>query len=204
MPLHKKIMTSLARGLIFILLGVTAFSINLPAYADPIEAQWQVHQFRFRYSGFNTHYTCDGIKRTLKRLLRLVGARDDVRIESSCHNPARVQRFHRVLLAFAIPVAADKTDISREIIPAEWQEVRIVGNISRYMDAGDCELIDQFYRQVLSKLSVRKVKKSLFCTPRGQGLSTLNIRMITLKALEKAKLEEGQSDTQAHGHKQEN
>ncbi len=189
-------MTNLARHFIFIMLAVTGFSINSSAYAEIIEAQWEAHQIRFRYSGFSSHYTCDGIRSTLKRLLKLLGARDDVRVESSCIDHLRPQRFHRTLLAFAMPVPADKTDISREIIPAEWQEVRITGVSSRYLDAGDCELVEQFQRQVLPKLSARNKKKKLRCIPYRHQLNTLNIKMIALKALEKTELEAEQDDLQ--------
>ena len=178
-----------SRQLIFALIAISGFGANIAVQAEILEAQWEVHQIRFRYVGFSTHYTCDGVERTVKRLLKLMGARNDVRVESSCFSQNSVQRFHKLLLAFAMPVPADKTDISREIIPAEWQEVRIVGNLSRYLDAGDCELLEQFQRQVLPHLQVRDLNSKLNCVPYRRQFNSLRFRMSALKALEKPKLE---------------
>ncbi len=173
-----------------LVLAVTLiFSTSFPVRTETIDAQWEVHQIRFRYAGFSSHYTCDGIERTVKRLLILMGARGDVRVESKCNGRNRVQAFHDLLLAFAIPVPADKTDIDKEIIPAEWQEVRITGKLSRYLDAGDCELLEQFQRYVLPQLNVRSLKKNIHCIPNRLTTTGLNLRMLALKTLKKEGLE---------------
>ena len=182
-------MTKNSRHLIFALIVAGGISTNYSAQAEILEAQWEVHQIRFRYTGFSTHYTCDGIESALKRLLLLLGARDDVRVESSCLGNSNVQRFHRLLLAFAMPVPADKTDISREIIPAQWQDVRVTGIMSRHLDAGDCELLEQFQRQVLPHLQVRNLTRKIHCFPYRRAFNNLNIRMSALKVLEKTELE---------------
>jgi hypothetical protein len=175
---------------------ILAFCPPLAANEEILEAQWEVHQVKFRYVGFSTLYTCDSIERTLIRLLKLLGARDDVRAEASCSHGSQPDRFHRVKLAFAIPVPADKTDISREIIPAKWEEVKIVSHRSRHLDTGDCELLEQFERQVLSSLQVRNISRKTRCIPRQQNLSIASLRLTTLKALEKVELEEGRSEEQ--------
>lgn len=182
------------RLLIFALIACSGFSLNFSVSAENLEAQWEVQQIRFRYTGFSTFYTCDGIERKLRRLLILLGARDDARVEALCNNQNRVDRFHKLQLAFAMPVPADKTDISREIIPAEWQDVRIIGKLSRYLDAGDCELLDQFQRQVLPHLQVRVLKKRLYCIPNRREMNNLGLRISALKALEKTELEDGRND----------
>lgn len=178
--------------------------INMPLRAEVTEAQWQVYQVRYFYDNDYSHYTCDGIRLKLKRLLMLLGARNDVRVESPCPNEGRnlrsryvrrLQRSHSIQLAFAMPVPADKTDISREIIPAEWQETRIVGNLSRYLDAADCELLARFQRQVLPYLRVRSDSINLHCGRYHRGYGVMNtyrsirVRMTALKALEKTDLE---------------
>ncbi len=178
------------------LIVVSGFGAGSAVQAEILEAQWEVHQIRFRYVAFSTFYTCDGVERTLKRLLKLLGARDDVRVESICANPNRVQRFHKILLAFAMPVPADKSDLSREIVPAEWQEVRIVGNLSRYLDAGDCDLLEQFQRQVLPHLQVRQLKRKLNCIPSRRQYNNMRLRATALKVLDQTKLEQIQKQTQ--------
>ena len=180
--------------LITCLILITASGATLSVKAEILEAQWQAHQVRFRFVGMSTAYTCDSIERTLTRLLRLLGARDDVRAQSTCTNGSRLNRFHRVKLAFAMLVPADKTDISREIIPAEWQDVRIVGTLSRYLDPGDCELLEQFDRQVLRQLQVRNLNKRIRCFPYRGEFSNIRLNLTALKALEITELEEGRSE----------
>ena len=163
-----------------------------------------VRNVKFYYDSSSNHYSCDGIRRKLKRLLILLGARHDVRVESSCPNEGRnlrnnyvrrLQRTHNVRLAFAMPVPADKTDISREIIPAEWRETRVVGKLSRYLNAADCELLARFQRQVMPYLHVRSDSNNLHCTQQRGGYDIMNnygsirVRMTALKALEKTELE---------------
>lgn len=186
-------MTKYIRNLLLALIAISGFSSSFFVRAEILEAQWEVHQVRFRFVGLSTAYTCDSIESNLRRLLKLLGARDDVRAESSCTNHSAVQRFHRVRLAFAMPVPADKTDISREIIPAEWQEVRIVGKLSRYLDPGDCELLEQFERQVFPRLQVRNSSKKIHCVPYRREFSNLRLRVTALKALEKTELEGGRN-----------
>ena len=176
------------------LLIISASGITLPAQAETLEAQWQVHQVRFRFIGLSTLYTCDSIESTLKKLLRLLGARDDVRAQTSCITGIGPNRIHRVKLAFAVPVPADKTDITREIIPAQWQDVKIVGSFSRHLDPGDCELLEQFNRQVLPLLQVRNLSNKLNCVPFRGGFNTTRLNATVLKALEKTELEEGRVD----------
>ncbi len=183
-----------SRILIFVLMVTGSFGASYSVCAEILEAQWEVHQIRYRFVGLSTAYTCDSIERKLKRLLKLLGARDDIRAESSCVSGGRVDRFHRVKLAFAIPVPADRTDISREIIPAEWQEVKVVSRRSGHLDPGDCELLEQFERQVLPLLQVRNMNRRTHCAPSRSEFNSLRLRLTALKALEKTELEEGRNE----------
>lgn len=164
------------------------------AQPQPVEAQWKVYQVRFRFVGQATHYTCDGIEQTLKRLLRLLGARDDLRVEARCISRNQVERFQRVNMAFALPVPADKSDLSAEIIPAEWRQVRLGGVSSRYLDEGDCELVEQFERQVLPELNVRNDGRKVRCVPYRREFNRINVRMTALMPLDKVELEKDRKE----------
>lgn len=186
-------------------LAAIVISSLLTVRAEVVEAQWQVYQIRFFYQGFTTYYTCDGLERKLRRLLLLLGARDDARAESRCvdvndlrsSSVRRTRRAQWVNLAFAMPVPVDETDLSREIIPAEWQEISVTGIQSRYMEAADCEMLEQFLRYVLPRLIIKSSKNSLYCpaisdigvsgdTHRNLRLhSSLRLHMVILKALGK-------------------
>ena len=191
----NRIMIKQGRRLVFLLLVTSGLVTNPLASAEIVEAQWKAYQVRFNYFPFRTFYSCDAIERKLERLLILLGARDDARAEVKCYGNdnlkrRREQRSYKLLLAFAMPVPADKTEITKEIFPAEWHETRVAGSLSRYLDGGDCELVDQFQRYVVPLLQVKRSTKSLHCSPMRRPSSKLRIRMTSLKALEKTELEE--------------
>ena len=171
----------------------SVISAAIPAQTEIVEAQWEVHLIKFQYAGFSSHYTCDGVESTLRRLLKLIGARDDARVETNCHGSNEVKRFHMIKLAFSMPILADKTDLSREIFPAEWQKVRVAGNHSRYLDSGDCELLEHFQRHVMPHLYFRDIKKRVRCIPYRSQFNSLRFDVTALKALEKIDLEPARS-----------
>ena len=193
-------MTSILRGLprpvtikamiLSIFLGAMLSPASLQAQGSPVEAQWEVYQVRFRYTGMSSHYTCQGMENTLKRLLRLIGARDDMRVEARCSSFSRVERFQRVNMAFALPVPREMADISAEVFPAEWRVVKVSGVSSRYLDDGDCELLEEFERQVMPLLNVQNTGRKIRCVPYRREFNRVNLRVKALMALEKPKLEE--------------
>ena len=189
-PLHIPFARRFIKFLASCLVCLTIIGTAAPVKSEIVEAQWEVKQVRFRFIGMSTAYTCDSMENILKRLLRLLGARDDARAESRCIGSNGPTRVHRVKLAFAIPRLADKTDISREIVPAEWQEVKITGRSSRHLDSGDCELIEQFDRQVLPLFQVSKLNKRIRCVPSRSEFNNLSLKMHVLKVLDKTELED--------------
>jgi hypothetical protein len=191
----KKILNTRTRCLPVAVLVVIVTAGSLPTQAEPLAAQWKVYQIRFNYYPFHTFYSCDALESKLERLLILLGARDDARVEVNCHGNddlrrRRAQRSYNLLLAFAMPVPADKTEITKETFPAEWQDIRVVGSLSRYLDGGDCELVDQFQRYVLPYLQVKKENNSLHCVPMRRPSNKLRVHMTSLRAVERTELEE--------------
>ena len=174
-----------------LLIFITTLVIFGPVQAQvgSVEAQWEPYQIRFRYNGQSSLYTCQGLEQTLKKLLRIIGARDDMRVEARCSGFNRVERFQRVNMAFALPVPADKTDLSAEVIPAEWRQVRVSGVSSRYLDDGDCELVEAFERQVMPQLQIKNPGKKVRCVPYRQEFNRFNLRINALIALEQEELE---------------
>ena len=148
---------------------------------EPVAAVWQAHQVEFRYSGFTSHYSCEGIRTQMRVLLRAVGAHDDMRIEGSCgeidHLPPR---FHNLKLAFSVPVPAPGGGSPGETFPAEWREVRITRGEPRGVDWGDCELVEQFARQVLPVFNPAQLEEDVACPPRRRSLGRSRLRMMLL------------------------
>lgn len=158
---------------------VLTFGLNHNVPAKSVNAQWQAYQVKFRYTGFSTHYTCDGLRSAMRRLLRTIGARNDIRMEG-CSDFNTPRRFHRLLIAFALPVELENTYITNEPVAAEWREVKFRRNRPRNFSSGDCELIEHFTRQILPKLNVQDIKNKVSCNPGRQYFNTVNLKMKVL------------------------
>ncbi len=171
--------------------------------AKTIDAQWKVYQIRFYYFGKSQFYACDAIERKVRRLLILLGARRDARVESHCIDQTelrnnmvrRIQRHQRVNLAFAMPVPAELSDDTREIVRARWENVRVTGVLSRQLEPADCELIEQFRRFVVPRLVIRDADNVLHCRSGPQMTLQRNsfnvqrpikVNMTVLKVIEDA------------------
>ena len=177
------------------------FSIVSQANDDEvIDAQWKTYQVFFNFQGLDLLYTCDGLERKIRKLLILIGARGDARVESLCRdinnirdrNVRSIQRGQKLRLAFALPVPADLEDESRDIFKARWSEVKLVGNLRKYLDANDCEMIQQFNRQVMPFLIIKGWDKPLNCAQnRNQyrvidQYRTLRVKLQILQSMEEA------------------
>jgi hypothetical protein len=172
-------------GLVFLALSAVpalAQSDAPPAEGDAVAAQWEPHQVRFRYAGFTTDYTCDGIRHKVKLLLQALGARKDVKVTGSCGDVSRPQPFHNLQVAFAIPVAAPEGAAEGETFQARWQEV----SLARHHDieGGDCELVEQFVQQVLPLLNARDVKNEVRCVPHKANLHQPRLTLTVLMPVE--------------------
>ncbi len=160
--------------------------MSLPVLAETVPAKWEAHQVRFNFFGLNSVYTCDGISDAVRRLLIAFGARDDARVEARCMgSSSELEQHHRLLLAFAVPVAEQSDDLREETFPAEWREVRIGRNRPRGLGDTDCELVEQFHEQVLARLRVRNTKKRPRC-PMGSVRQSPNLSLTLLMPLEEA------------------
>src|SRR4029077_17632258 len=49
--------------------------------APPAWAVWTPKQLRFVYSGFTSHYSCDGLRDKMRAILLQLGARADLRVQ---------------------------------------------------------------------------------------------------------------------------
>lgn len=171
----------------------------------PVEAVWQQHEMDFTYMGFTSLYSCDGLEDKLKRLLIAAGARRDAKVSArGCelgHSyVARMPRaklvFHTLVPAPAgaapAPAAAaptqpppkqlgrDAPKLRKDPPPPEpavgtWREIEFRSRTPRWLEPGDCELVEQFRREVLPKFTTRDVVGSVRCTPYQQ--SVLDIRL---------------------------
>jgi hypothetical protein len=170
------------RGLAFLIVLAAAASAAAeppaaPAAAAPagpesaIEAVWSERRITFDYMGFTTAYNCDSVRDKLIELLRLAGARRDLKVTTSgCDLPNfQVSLMVHARLHFFSPAlpGAEPQASSLPVVPAtaHWVPVKIEPDQPRSIARGDCELVEQFAQQVLHHLAVRNIDSELRCVP---------------------------------------
>jgi len=75
---------------------------------------------------------------------------------------------HRIKIAFAVPVAAADGTPPEETFRAQWKEVTIEPREPRGIQAGDCELVEQFAKNVLPLFNPREIIRMPNCNTRGK------------------------------------
>jgi len=172
----------------------------------PVEAGWKEVELNFFYNGRTSFYTCDSIERKITRILVEIGARKspDVRA-TGCFSNFSPERFQTVRIRMAVPVPispgeglSPEEKSRRELVakvrgeapgegiderfPAAWERVEF-SRKSRFVEDGDCELLEQLELQVFRKLDIRVIDDGGWCVPGQVRFGQLNMEIETLKAL---------------------
>lgn len=158
-----------------------------PTFASQsVTAQWQPRHVTFHYSGFTTHYSCDGIRYKIRLVLKAMGARD-IKVSDICTSPwGEPQIFHTVKLDFSVPVPA-KGDTTKGTFPAKWREVKLAAMSPLDLDWGDCELVEQLRDQILPLFKPRKVVNRTACIPHQESVGQPYLRMSLLMPIKQKK-----------------
>jgi len=156
----------------------------------PVTAVWVPHEVSFSYMGFTSYYSCDGLETKLKLLLRTSGARADLRVSASCSDmsggPSRLSnarlRFHT--LALQAP-----TDVKEALQPAlgEWRTVSLRNRLPSGLSEGDCELVEQFDRELLPLFTVRDRVSQMNCIPHQRSFGGLRLQYSVLAPIPEPK-----------------
>jgi hypothetical protein len=189
------------------LVGMSFFAYAGGAHADDVTAAvWKSHAMHFNYVGRTTAYSCDTLISKVARVLAVTGVRD-MRIDAKTCIFGGGQGQPLVQLAsmqldFRSPTlatAAAKAEIAegaarRELLqrlgvsappseefPAVWKQVNLGADRRLQLDAGDCELLRQLTRQVLSEMAVEIVSRNPSCSlsPQRHSKARLKIRALT-------------------------
>jgi hypothetical protein len=140
------------------------------AAAAPKEmAVWTPKEVQFTYMGFTTHYTCDGLRDTVKDMLLQLGARkDDLKVyEQPCSGPPdRPNPFPGVKIKMSVltPAPSTLSDV-KQMVPAQWKSVKLPYRETALNAAGQCELLEQFKKTILPLFTTRNVDLKATCVP---------------------------------------
>ena len=169
-----------------------------------VEAVWKPQLVAFSYTGTTTHYSCPELASKLKRVLRTLGAHEDVIVDrSSCteYMPTRLRvRFRSPVPATTANIDSitsyDATEqlaarLNKEALPsadelprfsATWREISFAHVPSLRLDPSDCQFVEDVRRQMLPRLSATETSNRLFCTPGFPGISKPRLRVKVLLA----------------------
>jgi len=140
------------------------------APAAPMEAAvWTPKEVQFTYMGFTTHYTCDGLRDTVREMLLQLGARkDDLKVyETPCSgDPNRPNPFPGVKIKMSVltPVSGT-TPADVQPVQAQWKTVKLPYRENGLNAAGQCELLEQFNKTVMPLFTTRNVDLNATCVP---------------------------------------
>jgi hypothetical protein len=140
-------------------------SLPVPAAAGSGEevAGWVQREVNFRYVGFTTKYSCDGLRDRMRRILLQLGARDDLRMTGyGCVGVNSPETTPGVRIVMHVLQPASAT--AGQTVAAHWKPVDLLADRDLLDAARDCELISQLNRDVLKVFAVRHVDYSAACS----------------------------------------
>ena len=149
---------------------------------------WQSHRYTFQFLGFTSTYSCDGLADKLRLLLLAAGARPDVKSQpGACANGfGRPDKFARADLTFYTLAPADKGSAAwstvRSTVKGVWRPVTFSYHSPRELGRGDCELVEQFRRQLLPMFTTRNVVHDTTCIPYQESGSNIDLRFDSFTA----------------------
>jgi hypothetical protein len=159
---------------------------------DPMPAVWKEQRLEFSYAGRTSRYSCDGLLEKVRAMLLDLGARRDVNITplrcadtDPTHAEGGGSRIKIVFSSPARPEAGDKPLHPGDLAAtdARFEQFTITSDAFRNMGVGDCELVQEFTRQILPRLMVRAVRQDISCVPYKPSASRFFVRGEVFKSL---------------------
>jgi hypothetical protein len=176
--MRKSMRRKLGTSVLVAAIGAVTLAMGAPVLAGDATTQapiawkpavWTPKEVQFVYMGFTTHYTCDGLRDTVREMLLQLGARkDDLKVyETPCSgNPDRPNPFPGVKIKMSVlQPAPDNPGPDTQVVQAYWKPVKLPYRQSGINAAGQCELIEQFNQKVLPLFTTRNVDVKTACVP---------------------------------------
>jgi hypothetical protein len=158
---------------------------------SPFPAVWKEQHLEFSYIGRTARYSCQGLREKMRSLLLDLGARRDLQIAVlACNESAPLGRGYlgpRLSLVFSSPALPDVSakplhpgDLSA--VDAHYEPFTLTSDAFRNYGVGDCELVEEFAREILPHLSARNIKQDITCVPYQASGSRFLVRGEILRA----------------------
>jgi hypothetical protein len=162
-----------------------------PVVGSPFRAVWKAQHLEFSYMGRTARYSCQGLRDKMRSLLLDLGARRDLQVALlGCDESAPLGRGYigpRLSLTFSSPALPDASakplhpgDLT--VVDARYEAFTLTSDAFRNYGVGDCELVEEFAREILPHLSARNVKQDITCVPYQASGSRFLVRGEILRA----------------------
>ncbi len=164
-------------------LGVSQAATGGAPAADVVSGTWQHHKVTMNYFGITTLYTCDGLENHVRQILLYLGARKDLKVSATgCPgSPNAPSRTAWVNVDFySLAPAADTG--SPGAVNASWSALQLNSFHPNFMDAGDCELIQNMKDLALKNFSLRDLEYRTDCVPHDLSIDGFSVKGEALKA----------------------
>jgi hypothetical protein len=159
-------------------------------------AVWKEQHLSFSYMGRTSRYSCDGLRDKVRAMLLELGARRDLQVTAIGCEPTAAQlplahlgpSLNIVVSTPALPDPTAKPLHPGDLtaVDARFEAFAITNDPFRNMGAPDCELVEEFARQILPKLVTRGLKQDISCVPFQQSGGRFLVRGEILRALPRA------------------
>lgn len=151
-----------------------------------VSASWVPRKLHFSYVGFTAHYSCDGLRDQMKRILQQLGVRKDLVLRSTgCTRLEGPESFPGVDATFSVlePAGDGDHDAAAQGVAARWDKVILDSDTPGRTGAGECELIEQVKQRVLPLFTTRNLTYSSDCFPHSESLGGVRLSVEVLRAV---------------------
>jgi hypothetical protein len=162
-----------------VLIGIlcTAAAAAAPGAAPVEHGAWKHHHSTFSYYGLTSLYTCDGLEDKVKEILLYLGARSDALVQATGCSPGPNSPSHTAFVTVDFnTVQATPDSADADGMQAQWADRQVAARHPRFIDAGDCELIDGLRTVLKDGFSWRGLDYSTTCVPYDLSLGGFNVR----------------------------
>jgi hypothetical protein len=153
-----------------------------PSTPQPVTlASWQHHHATFYYFGLTSLYTCDGLKGKVTQILLYLGARPDLKVETTAcaHLTAPVHSAYVTADFDTLTVASSAT---APTVKGQWKPFIVAPHRPNFMGVGECELINQMKPSITAGFSLRDLQYDTSCFPRSVTIADYSVKGETLAA----------------------
>ena len=182
--------TRIAQLIVITILSTPMAGAAASPATEPVSGVWQRHDYRFAYQGVTSRYSCDGLEEKLALLLKAAGARPDIKVHGTCSSASGGPSLNSeaMLTFYTLAPTVAPGSVGAEPGLGAWQPVEFAAGRPSYVLGGDCELVEQFDRQLLPFFTIRNRSSHFNCEPHEFALGSIELRFETLAPLPKVPL----------------